>query len=177
MTLAPVTFGLDVPAWYQPLLEPYTRHKVRRGWCWSCSVFLAGRHALEVLVVPCTVVAAAVTVYPCGQACQWLPKPAHQQPMPPQVTSLSALSSREHLLSGQPRCFERAVLCNLVGIYASGGTESRHWWSELRPKTAGRRVRLVGSEVVNPFLVAGRMHVAACMLWHMADIGWWWPAF
>ncbi|KAI7844869.1 hypothetical protein COHA_001522 [Chlorella ohadii] len=82
VTLAPVTFGLDVPAWYQPLLEPYTRHK---------------------------------------------------------VTSLSALSSREHLLSGQPRCFERAVLCNLVGIYASGGTESRHWWSELRPKTAGRR--------------------------------------
>ncbi|PRW61210.1 hypothetical protein C2E21_0582 [Chlorella sorokiniana] len=82
VTLAPVTLGLDVPAWYQPLLEPYTRHK---------------------------------------------------------VTSLSALSSREHLLSGQPRCFERAVLCNLVGIYASGGTASSHWWSELRPKTAGRR--------------------------------------
>ncbi len=90
------------------------------------------------------------------------PKPAHQQPMPPQVTSLSALSSREHLLSGQPRCFERAVLCNLVGIYASGGTESRHWWSELRPKTAGRRVRLGGSEVMNPFLVAG-LHACCSM--------------
>lgn len=58
------------------------------------------------------------------------------------MTSLSALSSREHMLSGQPRCYERAVLCNLVGIYGSGGTESKHWWSELRPKTAGRRVRL-----------------------------------
>ena len=29
VTLAPVSLGLDLPAFYQPLLEPYTRHKVR----------------------------------------------------------------------------------------------------------------------------------------------------
>ena len=56
---------------------------------------------------------------------------------PTQVQSLSSLSSREHILSGKPRCFERAVLCNLVGMYTGSG---KHHWGELRPKTAGRRV-------------------------------------
>lgn len=41
VTLAPVTLGMDVPAWYQPLLEPYTRHKVRRLPCKPDAVLLA----------------------------------------------------------------------------------------------------------------------------------------
>ncbi|KAL4445858.1 hypothetical protein ABPG77_009057 [Micractinium sp. CCAP 211/92] len=45
------------------------------------------------------------------------------------VVSLSELSSRERKLSGEPRCFERAVLCNLAAPYSR----------ELRPKLASRR--------------------------------------
>lgn len=45
VTLAPVTFGLDVPEWYQPLLEPYTRHRVRLPFqqCPVAAFWLEGR--------------------------------------------------------------------------------------------------------------------------------------
>ena len=56
----------------------------------------------------------------------------------PQVQGLSSLSSREHIATGQPRCFERVVLCNMVGMYISS---RKHHWGELRPKTMGLRVR------------------------------------
>ncbi|PSC70577.1 hypothetical protein C2E20_6087 [Micractinium conductrix] len=79
VTLAPVSLGLDLPAFYQPLLDPYTRHR---------------------------------------------------------VVSFSSLSSREHLHTGQPRCFERAALCNMVGMYTGS---PRHHWGELTPKTTARR--------------------------------------
>ncbi|KAL4853718.1 hypothetical protein ACK3TF_005327 [Chlorella vulgaris] len=49
------------------------------------------------------------------------------------LQSLSALSSREHIRTGQPRCYERAVLCNVMGLYTSTT------WTQLRPKTTGRR--------------------------------------
>ncbi|EFN50995.1 expressed protein [Chlorella variabilis] len=79
VTLAPFSMGMDLPPWYQSLLDPFTAHKVQ---------------------------------------------------------CLSSLSSREHIRTGQPRCFERALLCNLVGMYtASGG----HHWGQLRPKVTGRR--------------------------------------
>lgn len=54
-----------------------------------------------------------------------------------QPLSLSALSSRERMLSRQPRCFAQAVVCNMVGIYF--GSRKHGTW-ELRPKFAGRRV-------------------------------------
>ncbi|KAL4419311.1 hypothetical protein ABPG77_005999 [Micractinium sp. CCAP 211/92] len=53
-----------------------------------------------------------------------------------QPMSFSALSSREHAITGRPRCFERAALCNLVGMYISS---PEHHWPELLPKTVGRR--------------------------------------
>ncbi|KAL4425737.1 hypothetical protein ABPG75_009753 [Micractinium tetrahymenae] len=45
------------------------------------------------------------------------------------VMSLSDLSSRTRQLTGEPRCFERAVLCNLPEPYSR----------ELHPKRVGRR--------------------------------------
>jgi hypothetical protein len=42
----------------------------------------------------------------CTRACARMPVV--------QVQPLAALSSREHIRTGQPRCFERAIMCNLV---------------------------------------------------------------
>ena len=56
-----------------------------------------------------------------------------------QVWSLEDLSSRVHMHTGQTRCWERSVLCNLPGIYYASPTHSR--WN-LWPKVTGREVRV-----------------------------------
>ncbi|KAL4451654.1 hypothetical protein ABPG75_007316 [Micractinium tetrahymenae] len=50
--------------------------------------------------------------------------------------SFSALSSRERMLTSQPRCFERAVLCNIVNMWRAS---RKHYGGQLMPKSAGRR--------------------------------------
>ena len=56
-----------------------------------------------------------------------------------QVWSLEALSSRVHMHTGQTRCWERSILCNLPGLYINA---PGHTHLDLRPKTTGRVVRM-----------------------------------
>jgi hypothetical protein len=61
-----------------------------------------------------------------------------------QVQPLAALSSREHIRTGQPRCFERAIMCNLVRARAwtrggGGGGGGGRRLQLLRQAAASRR--------------------------------------
>ena len=106
--LAAVTLGMEPLPFYQLQLDAFTRHKV----------------LLQMLCRYCWRCVAVVT--PIAH-CMCL-----------QVWSLEALSSREHMHTGQTRCWERTVVCNLPGIYYASPTHSR--WN-LRPKATGREVR------------------------------------
>lgn len=123
--LAPVSLGLFLPGMYPALLEPYSRHPVRAllrpsmGCCrqhWG--------NALGAIVNLRSTAQQAVSLRLLAHMITDVTPPALQ------VTTLSELSSRERQRVGEPRYFERAVLCNLAPPYSR----------ELRPKLAGRRV-------------------------------------
>ena len=115
--MAPVTMGMVPPPFYQLQLDAFTRHKVLP----------------PVLCRPCWRNLRRGTALAC-----------HRSPCSSpytfclQVWSLEDLSSREHMHTGQTRCWERTVVCNLPGIYYASPTHSR--WN-LRPKATGREVR------------------------------------
>lgn len=59
------------------------------------------------------------------------------------VQSLDDISSREHMISGVPRCFDQLLVCTLISMYkGSHGNPSGiyygHW--DLHPKLAGKAV-------------------------------------
>lgn len=65
------------------------------------------------------------------------------------------------------------MLCNLVGLYGSGGS-ARHDWGQLRPKTTGRRVsawalgwrlgwRSLGTVVLGWWHVLASTHSRSCL--------------
>ena len=125
--LAPVSLGLRLPAWYQSLLDPYTAHKV---------LVSAAAHVAMEAAAPGAVAAATTVAAGCGNGLcmppQFVTENTRLLPVAQhawhtmlwsapalQVVSLAELSSREHIHDGQPRCFERAMVCNMVGMYTT----------------------------------------------------------
>lgn len=177
--MAPVSLGMDLPPMYQSLLSPYTKHtasayilsSVFQLSAWQCAALahcfgpVASRQHSRCALskAPPVSLCCRTDALRFGGRCMHRKLPCmanvYATPCCPllcpllscmQAMSFSALSSREHMRTGRPRCFERAVICNLVGMYTSS---PQHHWGELKPKTAGRRVRGCGRR--------------SCVLWHV----------
>lgn len=101
----PMTHGMTPPDFYGPILKAFTPNEVRR----PC------RHSPG---LACSAVPLRSAAWPPGlRACA--PRTAREGacaklPRPPavQVESMASLSSREHMHTGRPRCFEQLVVWN-----------------------------------------------------------------